>query len=482
MKFIQIKHTLYLFIVALAMMFSSCEKFITQEPQYLLTPEVAVTDEASAKALLNGAYAGISTNDWTARFTGGFSSMLGTISYNNSAYTFNMTATGDNEALWKAFYVAINNANAAIEGISSLSDDKFSSAQAKKQLIGEAHGLRAFAHLYTLWYFARWFDQPDSKFGIIYRDKLSLLGNVYQPRLNVKDSYDAIIADLDYAIANGPNIYSNKRFSKQLAKALKAKLLLNRGWGNDYADALVLINAAITESTGLGVALEPSLSQLYQNSWDSKELLFCRYREKTDDVVSAYNFTYGYNYATLGLNNIPGAAIISSDPRHPEGWGNVKSPITGNNTFKWAPKKLARQGRQVGGDNDKYTVYHLRLTELYLMKAELLQKTGASFAQAMEPINLVRSRSNLPGLSVSNKVDFEKTLFSEILNELNLENEADWMSSLRLKNSAGIYLLQDFRGTATVLDQNKFIWPIPTSEMKFNKLITQNPGYENLNY
>jgi hypothetical protein len=476
------KNKLYLFIGTLAILLSSCEKFITQDPQYLLTPEVAVKDEASARGLLNGAYAGVSTNDWTARFTGGFSSMLGLINYNNGAYTFNMVATGDNEALWKAFYVAINSANATIEGITPLTDDKFSSAVVKKQLIGEAYGLRAFSHLYAMWYFGRWFDQPDSKFGIIYRDKLSELSNIYQPRLTVKDSYANIIADLDYAIANAPSFSSNKRVSKQLAKALKAKLLLNRGWANDYADALVLVNEVITESIGLGVKLEPSLTQLYLNSWDSKELLFCRYREKTDDVISAYNFTYGYNYATLGLSTLPGSTIISTDPRHPEGWGNVKSPITGNTTVKWAPKKLARLGRQAGGDNDKYTTYYLRLTELYLMKAELLQKTGASFTLAMEPINLIRNRSNLAPLSVSTKVDFEKTLFSEILNELNLENEADWMSSLRLKNSTGTYLLQDFRGVATVLDQNKFIWPIPTSEMKFNRLIVQNPGYENLSY
>lgn len=476
------KTRLYIFIGALAIFLSSCEKFITQDPQYLLTPEVAVTDEASAKGLLNGAYAGVSTNDWTARFTGGFSSMLGLINYNNSAYTFNMTATGDNEALWKAFYVAINNANAAIEGITPLTDDKFSSAQIKKQMIGEAHGLRAFAHLYTMWYFGRWFDQPESNFGIIYRDKLSELSNVYQPRLTVKDSYAKIIADFDYAIANAPSFTSNKRFSKPLAKALKAKLLLNRGWATDYADALVLVNEAITESLAAGVKLEPTLGDLYQNSWDSKELLFCRYREKTDDVISAYNFTYGYNYATLGISTFPGAAIISTDPRHSQGWGNVKSPIAGNNTVKWAPKKLARLGRQAGGDNDKYTTYYLRLTELYLMKAELLQKTGSSFAIAMEPINYIRNRSGLAPLSVSTKVDFEKTLFSEILNELNLENEADWMSSLRLKNANGTFILQDFRGPSVVLDQNKFVWPIPTSEMKFNKLIAQNTGYENLNY
>ena len=471
----------YLYLCFLIFTLSGCQKFITQEPKYLLTPELAVTDEASAKSLLNGAYAGISTNDWTVRFTGGFSSMLGIINYNNGAYLFNMSATGDNEPLWRAFYTAANNANAAIEGIGNLPVEQFKNRNAKSEFLGEAYGLRAFTHIYALWYFARWFDQPESKFGLIYKSELSTLSNVYQERLDVKNSYEKIISDLDFAIVNAPAFYSNKRFSKQLAKALKAKLLLNRGWADDYITALGLVNQAISESEAAGAKLEPSLTALYANSWDSKELLFCRYREKTDDILAAYNYTYGYNYATIGITP-QGNAVIGTDPRHPEGWGNVKSPITGNNTLKWAPKKLCRLGRQVGGDNDKYTTYHLRLTELYLMKAELLQKTGATFAQSMEPINLIRDRSHLLPLSASTKVAFEKILFTEILNELNLENDADWMSSLRLKDAAGNPLLQEFRSTSVVVDMNRIIWPIPSSEMKFNKLINQNPGYEQLTY
>ncbi|SDK09682.1 SusD family protein [Pedobacter sp. ok626] len=471
----------YLYVCFLIFSLSGCQKFITQEPLYLLTPELAVTDEASAKSLLNGAYAGISTNDWTARFTGGFSSMLGIINYNNGAYSFNMSATGDNEALWKAFYIAANNANAAIDGIGNLPVEQFKNRNAKSEFLGEAYGLRAFTHIYALWYFARWFDQPGSKFGLIYKSELSTLGNVYQERLDVKTSYEKIISDLDFAIANAPGFYSNKRFSKQLAKALKAKLLLNRGWADDYITALALVNQVISETEAAGAKLEPSLTALYANSWDSKELLFCRYREKTDDVVTAYNYTYGYNYATMGITP-QGNAVIGTDPRHVEGWGNVKSPITGNNTLKWAPKKLCRLGRQVGGDNDKYTTYHLRLTELYLMKGELLQKTGATFIQSMEPINFIRDRSHLLPLSASTKVAFEKILFTEILNELNLENDADWMSSLRLKDAAGNPLLQEFRSTSVVVDMNRIIWPIPSSEMKFNKLINQNPGYEQLSY
>lgn len=469
--------------IFLGLTFISCEDFITQDPKYLLTPEAAITDENSAQNLLNGAYAAVGSNDYTARFSGGFSSMLGSYQYNSSAYNMNMQATGDNDALWKIFYTTINRANAVLENVSKLPDDSFKNPARKKEILAEAKGLRAFAHLYTFWYFGRWRDEPSSEYGLIFRDQMAELTNVYQPRLNIKDSYDRIIADLDEAIAHCPNYSTGKRVSKQLAKGLKAKLLLNRGWDNDYKEALVLVNDVIQEATAVGIILEPSLTSLYENSWDSKELLFCRYREQTDDVVSAYNFTYGYNYAITGLPTVTLAkAILESDSRFDEGWGMVRYPSLTPNTTNLRPKKLCRKGRFIGGDNDKYTTYFLRLTELYLMQAELKYRTGEPLTAAVGPINAIRSRSSLGAVAPANATEFEKLLFDEYFKELNLENDADWMASLRLKGSNGQAMIYEFRGGTVALEEDRFVWPIPTSEIKFNKLIKQNPSYESLVY
>ncbi len=47
-----------------------------------------------------------------------------------------------------------------------------------------------------------------------------------EPRSTVQQSYDFILADLDYAIEKGPNFTSTFYASKQVAKAMKAKVLL----------------------------------------------------------------------------------------------------------------------------------------------------------------------------------------------------------------------------------------------------------------
>lgn len=468
-------------VLVLASGASSCKKFLNEEPQFLLTPEGAVTDEPSAQAVLNGAYSSIGKDEWTVRFSSGFSSMLGVVNASSSAFSFNMTATGDNQFLWQIFYKTANGANAAISAIEPLAESVFITPGRKQEMLAEARAIRAFAHFYTFLYFGRWWDPAESKYGIIYKDVLSTLNNVYQSRLTVGESYAKILEDLDFAIGHAPAYKTGVRVSKQLAQALKAKLLLYRGVQTDYPEALSLISDVISKAPGLGLQLEPSLTSLYNNSWDSKELLFCRYREKTDDVISAYNYTYGYNYATLGIETL-GKSFLEGDPRYFEAWGDVKSPITNNNTFKWAPKKLARKGRQLGGDNDKYTTYFLRLTELHFLQAELLEKTGKPLAEAIEPINVIRRRSNLLDTTITDRNEFYPLLFKELFKELHIENEADWMASLRFidVNTAKPFIYS-FRNNLA-LEEDRFIYPLPTSEMKFNGKAVQNPGYESLVY
>ena len=460
---------------------TSCKKFLNQEPKYLLTPSGAVTDEKSAQSILNGAYSFIGKDEWTVRFSGGFSSMVGVVNYNNSAYRFDMNATGDNNILWPAFYKTVNGANAALAAISDLPESVFRNPARKQEMLAEARTIRAFANMYIFYYFGRWWDEPTSEYGILFNDQVSDLTNIFRPRLSVGESYKIILEDLDFAIEKAPDYKNGRRASKQLARALKAKVLLNRGKGTDYKDALDLVTKVIDESTAVGIKLEPSLTSLYDKSWDSNELLFCRFRETTDDIVSAYNYTYGYNYATLLITDL-GKAYLEGDPRYNEAWGMILSPIPNNNNSVWACKKLARKGRKAGTDNDKYTTYFLRLTELYLMKAELLQRTGAPLTSAIENINIIRRRSNLADTTVSSVNDFNQLLFRELFIELHMENEADWMASLRIKDESGKRLIYSLRGPGIEVIEDRFIYPIPTVEMKFNHLMKQNPSYENLVY
>src|SRR5699024_9899232 len=145
---------------------------------------------------------------------------------------------------WQQWYACVNAANAAIISISALADNKFPDTKEKSRMIAEARCFRAWVNAHLLWCFGHF--QTDDAYGILYREELSDMVNVHRDRLSVKDSYQKIFDDLDTAIKDLGDYTTSKRLSRQLAQALKVKLLLNRGWEGDYANALSLLNETIS--------------------------------------------------------------------------------------------------------------------------------------------------------------------------------------------------------------------------------------------
>lgn len=76
-----------------------------------------------------------------------------------------------------------------------------------------------------------------------------------------------------------PGYYTtSKRLSRQLAQALKVKLLLNRGWEGDYENALLLLDETMA-SLPADFKMDPDMKNMYDEAWDSKEVLWARYLE-----------------------------------------------------------------------------------------------------------------------------------------------------------------------------------------------------------
>ena len=271
--------------------FCSCEDFLNQTPEHELVQENAVIDYNSAKNIVNGMYANYASNNNTGGTiygnlhlqagiyeTGGKSAeAFYNMTYNQSTdasttYTYN---------IWNEMYACINAANAAIKGVSDLDVSKFPSETVKNDLIAEARCFRGFMNLQLIWLFSRWFDNADSPYGIIYRDQLSDLNNLMVGRSSVGESYQYIIDDFEYAERNLHDYSSAKYMSRQFAQVMHAKLLLVRGWDGDYAKALELVNNVMSTAPST-FKMEPDITKLYEDAWDSHEVLFARYLGQSD--------------------------------------------------------------------------------------------------------------------------------------------------------------------------------------------------------
>ncbi|MEA4868755.1 MAG: RagB/SusD family nutrient uptake outer membrane protein [Rikenellaceae bacterium] len=495
---------IYYSVITLIVVFAttSCDKFLSLTPPHKLVVENAVTDYDGAVSIINGMYASLSTGSGSSirDYFGGSPfvylanqagvARAGGVTYYNMSY---MSTTSNFSNYWQHWYGCINSANAAIVGINSLADNKFPSAQRKAEMLAEARTFRAWVYSHLMWCFSHFW--ADDEYGVLWREDIADFNNIFAERLSVKESYEKIFADVDEGIANLPDYSTSKKLSKQMAQALKAKLLLNRGWEGDYAAALTLVDGVLTTSPA-SFKMDPDMKQMFVDAWDSKEVLWARYMEENagraygEGTYSQTIIQAGDAWSTANQNNPSSLKSfypefdnwINADPRFEQTMGWARA-ISATGILYFCPTKLARQGRaSTDLMNDKFTTYYFRYPELYLMQAELRARTNKSIAESIEPINTMRSKRSNPVLDPlpvpASRDELMEVIFKEICLELYMENGSEWFAALRIKknNQPIIYLLKP---DVQAIDQNLFCWPIPSTETSTNIKIKSNPGYDN---
>lgn len=466
------KVKLYTLLAGL-ILFASCEKFLDKQPPHNLTLDNAVTDYAGAKNVLNGMYATVQEGYLGGYLMAPLAAMSGFYTGEYEAmYNMSMRQGKDDYAdRWIAMYTAINAANAAITSISALDDAQFPAGlPSKKNMVAEARLYRAWNYSLLLWTRCHWWADAANPNGLIYRDKMANLSNLQVARLNVGESYTKIFEDIDDAIANASDYKSSKYLSKEMAIVLKAKLLLYRGKGSDYVEALKLVQAVKPKAY-----IEPNVKKLYEDAWDSKEVVWARYLEAPGRTYSEFAYSYGI-IMNHEFNEEFAEGWLKSDPRYPQVSGMSRSPETWDTRTFETLTKLAHRGR-VDGPEDKYATYYFRWSELYLMEAELIARTGGTVANALKPLNDLRAAKTsvtFSALTANNLNDFYDLLFKEIWVELALENGSEWFASLRFMKD-GKPWVHSLKKNVN-FDENQYCWPIPDPEMVSNKLAVQNPN------
>jgi hypothetical protein len=501
------KKFIYISLLILVFGVSSCDDELTIAPSYELNEVNGITNTLKARAAVDGIYPFIVQGSY---FSGGLCfdlvSRSGVAKYYSDQYNMDQS---EEKYAWLAYYEAINAANYAISGVTKLGEET-TPEEEKVPLVAEARFLKAFAQMYAFWRFGHfWESNDESPYGVLYRDELSTVDNLQMGRLTVGESYARIHEDLDYAIANLPNFSArgNRYVSKEFAKVFKAKVLLYRHGYRDgrndieLTEALGLVNEVLNAEIS-GFAMQGDLAQVYQDSWDSPENLFSGYLEQDGDLnIWSASSLYTYSGQTkqtritsttnadtpekLTAGLINGAENwFQEDARWPIVTGI--SPYAYNGTTDrpyFVFQKVHRLGKywgQLAGDN-KYNTYFFRYPELYILKAELLARTGASYTDAIAPINEMRSKRTNPvfeSLNPQNEQEAMDMIFKEYALETILENGSTFYASLRFKNQEGLLWIEGLKGFPLV--DNKVCCAIPEVELLVNKVIEQNPDYESL--
>jgi hypothetical protein len=463
----------------------SCKKQLDVFPTTQEVNGNVIIDSKSATTVLNGVYYrfynvnesyGALAGDWVDVNEWLPSEMAGSM-YNvtgdDNIYTMTLTSTNSSVgAIWAYSFAIINAANGFLENVAPVTNIP---AATKSEMIAEAKFLRAFGNSELLLYYSQYSD-TTSKYGIIIRNDFVTTSNIGLPRSGVAASYKAILDDLDAAIADLPakntTIYQT---NANVAKLLKARVLINRNEPGDYAQVINLTNDIISSGD---FSLDANAKNMFLSElYGSKEpMLGMPIYPKQDSKMFEYNYAGVYGVSDSYVN------LLSNDPRNQWVYTNQNTTIY---TYYYSPTGFSNElTKYFSGPFDAYpspgtaqieTCYPFRVTEAYLLEAESITLSNGNLSTAKTLLKAVEASAGITSDPAVDNATTAPTLHSlvvkeEIKNFIG-ENGADWFALRRLPLSE----IQTYQPGIKSLSQ--LILPVPQADITSNGSIIQNPGY-----
>lgn len=457
----------------------ACDKQLSAPPANARVEGTAITDQKTAQIALNGVYyrfANITSNnitDWKSHQVAGgmLTGMLG-YGFGSLPDESNDLANGSSfgSLIWTESYLLLNAANGVIQGIQSVADNAFTGNK-KNELLSESRFLRAYAHFKLLTHFGEWY-KLNSAYGVLLRDQLSTLSNISKARSNVADSYKFILDDLDFAITNGPATNSNYYATKWAAMALKMRVLIGRGQSADYAEVINLGNNIIQQG---GYILENNLKDLfYVKGLSSKEVIL-GVKPQANQEAFYYILSRSYYPAASSMYVAKKTFkdLLQNDPR--AAW--MVGPATPYQAYSPNTNYFTKYIAYGGATSQlTETSYAIRLTEVYLLQAEAIIRSGGSLATARTLIKTVMGKAGVTDFSaVDNAATVDQLLlqnYYEVARNMTGEDAIEYLTLLRLPFETVKQL------KPTIINQIQYIYPVPLTEFQANPVFgDQNPGY-----
>lgn len=335
--------------------------------------------------------------------------------------TYNPT-TANNQYHWETLFGVVNKANIVIEGVQRAQSQGILTEQVAKEYEGEARFLRALSNHELLIHFARPYGHtPDaSHFGVPYRTFAVNSAATKdlaerQGRNSVKECYDLLLEDLNFAEQNLPATRSgNKKISratKGAAIALKTRIYQHMG---RWSDVISEGNKLLSGST---YALMPTPEGVFANNANNSESIFAIENAQVDNP--------GVNGALPVMYSVtPGRALVAI------------SPIIYNAPF-WDPDDLRRtqltknngrayfsnKYRNITTQDDYNQIIRLAEVNLNVAEAHLRLSGDGGMADALPLLNAVRNRAVTDPAKQYDANTFAnaKEMLQAILNERRIE-------------------------------------------------------------
>lgn len=481
----------YLFILSVGSVFTSgCKKVLEVAPYSEFSPVNVTNSQSGIKALLYSAYQhyqgqpnmkdiiNVSEVTTDMAFNSGGNENLYLTQFIN--FTWDPSMNQLQGFMWGPYYRTIRDANLVLENISAVP----TTDAIKKLYAAEAKFLRGLAYSYLY----SWYGPVP----------LRLSSNTPKDmaRATEAEMQAAIEKDLSEAAADLPAPGTEELYGRATsgaAWALLTKFYLNtKQWqkASEAADKVIALNY---------YQLFPEFKDMFKvENEKNREMIFV--------IPSRTEFDYGNWYAAGAMP----PAFLYTDQLPEYRWKPTIQNFATQyrlrdglvNTFNPMDKRyvlVVRTYVNTSGatvnlqsmpnntrslkyfDNNAIANSHgndlpiLRYADILLAKAEALNELNGPTQAALDLINQVRTRANIPNLTLADATS------KEVLRALILR-ERGWEFISEGKRREDLIRQDKFISLATqrgiVAAQQKHVrFPIPQSEIDANKLMVQNEGY-----
>ena len=469
------------FVCLLLVFITSCS-VEDVEPVNQLTEDIVITNETSANLVLNRIYShqrsfNLSSLSAAIDFYGPVHGVIGGL-FGSGGFQDNNVQDDNNliESIYTEQYAIINDASFFIELVEAGNAVGLADAR-KNEMLSEARYFRAQAHFYLLRTFGEFYN-TGSQYGVVTNTAPFRGVADAKPRNTVQETYDAIIADLQFAVTNGGARRDGIYVSATTAQALLARVYLYMG---DYTNAASTSLNVINNTNGY--ALEPIYGDIYTKRWQSSEVLFAPFvdgnNEQTAFTDSQFNATRvgapsplfigiadASDGALDGVNNIFGEPDTGYDSRFSFTYGNLTlGSLNGNNKYNFS--------RFSTDSNAGNTYYYLRMAEVYLIHAEAeARRSGGDLNVALGSLNDIRNRAGMPVRVLTDQATLLEDIRNDKMIELCSENAESYYDLVRY-DQLGELDASSFKPTLT---DDRFIFPIPAAALAGNTLLIPNPN------
>lgn len=395
-----------------------------------------------------------------------------------------VSSTNEVQFLWGQVYAAVNAINVFKEGLEiSWKDGKLTGKITEaeyNQFLSEALALRAYCYFSLLQLYAKPYNMGNgSNPGVPLRLKaMKSAAENDLARSTVSEVYTQILKDLNDAEPLAISSYSTDllnttRVHKNTIVAFKTRVYLHMGnWTSVLNESAKIVPAAapFVASSGVAHALNATYAGLFATPYTSKESIFSMPFTTTNGPGTQNGMAHYYNPSSsesFFLNVSAGSTYSKIDATDAR---KVMMVTSAGNIFlnKWPDFTTLTNYAPV-----------IRYAEVLLNRAEALVRQGGNVTQAaVDLLNAVRTRSFPTGAYTLAGFANAAAFYTAIQLERDIEFLGEGMRNLDVMRLS--LTIPDKDGgsmgkvAAVTPTSSTYIWPIPVSELTYNKLMTPN--------